>query len=196
MSELFEAPHPQLVQRAAADPDAFVELYHLFVRRVYAYVAARVDNNHDAEDIVSDVFVRALKNLDQLRARQPDSFAAWLFSIARHAVTDYYRRDGRGHAEQPLDDPAELVAPGPSLDQIALESAEAAALYVRVRALPERQREVVTLRYYGGLRNREIAEVLAIGEKTVSAYLSHAIEKLKAAYDIEQARDEQVEDLP
>lgn len=194
MAELPESPHSQLAQRAVADPGAFVALYHLYAGRVYGYVAARVDSRSDAEDIVSDVFMRALRNLDQLRTKQVDSFASWLFSIARHAVADYYRRDGRGHPVQPLEDSAEISAPGPSLDQIILESAEAAALYALVRGLPERQREVVTLRYYGGLRNREIADVLGIGEKTVSAYLSRALNDLRAAYEKRAQADARARD--
>ena len=122
MCEFPESSLQQLVDRAAADPDAFVALYHLYVGRVYAYVAARVDNTNDVEDIVSDVFMRALSNLDQLRTKRADSFASWLFSIARHVVADYYRRDGRSHPVQPVEDSAERAAPDPSPDQIILES--------------------------------------------------------------------------
>lgn len=59
---------------------------------------------------------------------------------------------------------------------------EAARLRALVNELPERTREIVTLRYYGGLRNTEIAEVLGIGEKTVAATISRALDGLQAKY--------------
>lgn len=189
------ADEQALIQRAQTDADAFQELYRRYVKRVYGYVAARVNAPQDAEDIVAEVFLRVIKNLAQLRQKQPTRFAAWLFSIARHAVADHYRRNGTSDKHLSLED-ANIAAPAEKQpDHIISQNEEAARLYRLIQALPQRKREIITLRYYGGLRNQEIAVVLGIGEKTVSAYLSRALndlqEKVSATHFVEgQAHNE------
>lgn len=174
----------QLVQRAPHNADAFEQLYTLYFHRVYGYVASRVGSPHDAEDVVSEIFLRVIKNLDQLRNQQQGSFAAWLFAIARHAIADYHRRNGRSENLISLNGIEPLAADlQPDLTR-AHEDTD--LLYRLVIALPERQREVVTLRYYGGLRNYEIAAVLGIGEKSVAAYISRALNDLQARYAAEK----------
>lgn len=183
-----------LIQRAIDEPDAFQELYYRYVRRVYGYVASRISHRQDAEYVVSEIFLRVIKNLDQVRQRQQTSFAAWLFVIARHAIADHYRKNG--HAEEHISlDAAELFAPGAKQpDHIFSENEEAAWLYRMILSLPERKREIITLRYYGGLRNQEIASVMGIGEKTVSAYLSRALNDLQEKYHASQSTEGQPND--
>lgn len=175
-----------LVQRAIDDPDAFQELYHRYFRRLYSYVISRIGNPHDAEDVVSEIFLRVVKRLDQLRNRYPASFAAWLFTIARNTITDHYRRNGRRETLVSLDAAEPLPTPVPDRTTAAPE--ESAQLQQFILMLPERQREIITLRYYGGLRNQEIAAVLGIGEKTVSAYLSRALDELRKQYVASQSQ--------
>jgi RNA polymerase sigma-70 factor (ECF subfamily) len=171
-----------LIRHAVDDPDAFQELYHRYVRRVYGYVASRLPHTQDAEDVVADVFLRVIKNLDQLRNRQPASFPAWLFVIVRHTVADHYRQNGQAANHLSLDN-IETPAPSESQpDHVLSERAEAVMVRQLISQLPERQREIVTLRYYAGLRNQEIATVLGIGEKTVSGYLSRALNDLRQRY--------------
>lgn len=184
----------QLVQRAPHDADAFETLYSLYFRRVYGYVASRIGSPHDAEDVTADIFLRVIRNLDHLRNQQTASFAAWLFAIARHAVTDYYRRNGRAESLVPLETTERLIAADAQPDQTLIASEDADSLYRLVIALPERQREVITLRYYGGLRNHEIAAVLGIGEKSVAAYISRALSELQAKYVESQRETKAVED--
>ncbi len=171
-----------LVQRAIDDPDAFQELYHRYFRRLYSYVISRIGNPHDAEDVVSEIFLRVVKRLDQLRNRYPASFAAWLFTIARNTITDHYRRFGRRETLISLEAAEPLPATAWEPDRAVTAHEQSAQLHQLVLMLPERQREIITLRYYGGLRNQEIAAVLGIGEKTVSAYLSRALDELRKQY--------------
>lgn len=178
-------PHPQeaaLIHAAinANDAAAFQTLYQHYVRRIYAYVAARVENPQDAEDIVSDVFLRMIKSLDQLRNPHESSLTAWLFRIARNALADHYRRDP--HPPEKIIALAQVAASDPAPDVAAEHQDDAARLRQQIAALSDRKREIITLRYYGGLRNHEIAAVLGIGEKTVSAYLSRALSDLQEHY--------------
>ena len=179
----------ELIQRASDDPDAFQELYSRYVKRVYGYVASRISHSQDAEDVVSEVFLRVIKNLDQVRLRQQTSFAAWVFVIARHAIADHYRKNGHAEAQVSLDVAAPFASGAKQPDHIFSENEEAAWLYRMILSLPERKREVITLRYHGGLRNQEIASVLGIGEKTVAAYLSRALNDLQEKYRASQSSE-------
>jgi RNA polymerase sigma-70 factor (ECF subfamily) len=183
-----------LVQRALDDPEAFQALYHRYARRVYGYIASRIAHPQDVEDVVAEVFLHVIKHLDQLRNRQQASFAAWLFVIARHAVADHYRQNGRHESLLSLEDAEPCLSVEKQPDHIFSENEEAARLYRMILTLPERQREIVTLRYYGGLHNQEIAAVLGIGEKTVSAYLSRALNELQKKHNAAQSAEEEARD--
>lgn len=170
-----------LVMWALDDPAAFQRLYERYFRRVYSYVAARVDDQHDAEDIVSDVFLRVVRNLNQLRNAHHISFAAWVFTIARNAVTDHHRRKPQREALVSLES-APPVSTDSSHDTGLIDHENAAQLRRLIAALPERKREIITLKYYGGLRNQDIAALLHIRERTVGGTLSRALDELHQKY--------------
>jgi RNA polymerase sigma-70 factor, ECF subfamily len=181
MGDVHEYSDEALARRALDDGAAFQALYDRYFRRIYGYVAARVAHHHDAEDIVSDIFLKVVRHLSRMRGRYPASFAAWLFSIARNAVTDYYRQNGRNPDTVPLI-PASEPARQPGPESVQSDDEQSVLLRDLVARLPERKREIVMLKFYGGLRNQEIALVLNIGEKTVSAYLSRALDDLHQQY--------------
>lgn len=164
-----------LLARLDSDPAAFNSLYTLYLSRVYSYVAARIENQQDAEDVVSEVFLKVLKNLGQFRYQHGLSFAAWIFTIARHAVSDFYRRRP---PDQTLSLQAAPLATETPPDLALIEREGARDLRRLVAALPERRRDVVMLKFFSGLRNQEIAVVLGIGEKSVAANLSRALKDL------------------
>ena len=78
-----------LVQAAKKDQNAFYFLYLHFVDRIYFYIRRRVGSHHDAEDLSSEVFIRTMKHLHRFDER--NSFAAWIFRIARNLTVDHYR---------------------------------------------------------------------------------------------------------
>ncbi|GAB1420564.1 hypothetical protein MASR2M15_06660 [Anaerolineales bacterium] len=176
-----------LVQNAIHNPDAFEALYFRYSRRVYSYVASRINHTQDIEDIVSEVFLRVIKNLAQLKNRQQTSFAAWLFVIVRNTITDHYRKNGHYQQHISLEDVEPSAPAEKQPDYIFNENETALYLYKLILTLSERKREIVTLRYYGGLRNQEIAIVLGIREKTVSSYLSRALNELQEKYQTRQS---------
>ena len=84
------AEERQLVVAARRDPAAFAPLYRRYAPPVYRYLCQQVGNPQDAEDLTATTFRKALASLG--RYREQGSFAAWLFSIARHTLRDYQRR--------------------------------------------------------------------------------------------------------
>ncbi len=169
-----------LARQARDNPEHFRELYRAYFPKVYAYVAYHVPNPPDAEDVVSDVFLKAMKRIGQFRG---ESFAAWLFSIARNAISDFYRRNG--HA--PLDD--DLPADDPTPDLLLMRAELRAEILRLVGTLSPRRQEVITLKFFGGLRNQEIAEVLALDERSVASHLCRALRDLHERYERQMADD-------
>jgi RNA polymerase sigma-70 factor (ECF subfamily) len=170
-----------MVQRARADPQSFGELYDAYFTRIYGYVAARVRSPADAEDAVADTFVRALDKLPHFEYRGPGSFVAWLFRIARNRVLDEHAKRARLATLDPHPDVRDRALDDPAAD---VEEAEAGRVIRElIRSLPPRRQEVVALRFFGGLRNREIAEVIGVDQRTVASHLCRALDELRTKYE-------------
>jgi RNA polymerase sigma-70 factor, ECF subfamily len=171
-----------LITEAKTDAESFRELYRLYFPRVYAYVAYRVGSVPDAEDVTADIFMRVVEALGNFEYRGAGSFAAWVFRIAHFRVAEFYRRQRRIHIPIPLDDLPELTSDIPTPDAAFQEKERFARLWARIQTLSPRRQEIITLRFYGGLRNSEIATVLGLDERTVAAHLSRALDDLQARY--------------
>ena len=76
------------------DPLSFGKLYDLFYTKIFRYVAYKVGNREDAEDITAEVFIRMLKSINSF-SFQGHPFSSWLFRIARNMVVDYFRKNSR-----------------------------------------------------------------------------------------------------
>jgi RNA polymerase sigma-70 factor (ECF subfamily) len=167
-----------VVKQARDDPGAFQQLYRHYLPGVYAYVASRVDTADDAEDLTAEVFLKVVEGLDRFEYRATGSFAAWLFRIAHNLVCDFHRHHRvRG---RPL--PLHAVPEPPSRQAIPEEEMLREESVAEVRRLLDtlapRRREVLTLRFFGGLRNREIAAVLGLDERTVASHLCRGCQEL------------------
>ena len=159
-------------------PEAFRTLYRHYFPRVYAYVAYRVTSKQDAEDLTSDIFLKVVEAIRGFEYRGAGSFAAWVFRIATNTIQQFYRVDGRRDALM-LDDVAHLRSVDPLPDEAFALKEQASALRAGIATLSPRRQEIVTLRFFAGLRNQEIAAVLNLDERTVASHLSRALEDLQ-----------------
>lgn len=171
-----------IAQAQSGTPEAFRELYRHYFPRVYGYIAYRVGRVPDAEDLTADTFLRVLEALGNFEYRGPGGFAGWIFRIAHYRVAEFYRTQRRILTPIPLDDLPDLISESPTPDALFLRKERFARLRERINTLSPRRQEVVTLRFYGGLRNNEIAVVLGLDERTVAAHLCRALEDLQARY--------------
>lgn len=172
----------ELVEQARHDPQAFRQLYKLYFPRVYAYIGYRVPNTQDVEDLVAETFLSVVRGIGGFQQRHDNSFAAWLFRIAHNLVGNYYRDTAHDDHPLPINTLPELPAQDRPPEDAVLRNELFARLHDLVNELPARRREVVTLRYYAGLRNREIAEALGLDERTVASHLSRALDDLLKKY--------------
>ncbi len=171
-----ESEEEAWVQAARGDPTAFAPLYHRYRERVFAYVRTRTSTIDDAMDLTQQIFLRALDALPQYRG-QRDIFAAWLFRIARNAVTDYYRRRRVTITWDLV--PAALLplAEGdPESDALRRESLD--RLRAALAALDPETRELLALRFGARLTVGEIAAVVGKGEAATRKKLARTLHTL------------------
>jgi RNA polymerase sigma factor (sigma-70 family) len=168
------------IQQAQTDPQAFVHLYDHYFPRIHAYVCYRVHSLQDAEDVIADTFFRAIRELKRFKWRNAGSFAAWLFRIAHNRVVDHYRQYERAAvSSEPDENLVDLASRAPLPEEVLAQQETFRQMRGLIATLSPRRQEVITLRFFGGLRNNEIADVLGLDEHTVAAHLSRGLQDLR-----------------
>jgi RNA polymerase sigma-70 factor, ECF subfamily len=141
------------------------------IQRVYAYVAYRLGDGPDAEDVTADAFERALRYRASYDRRKGEP-VGWLLGIARRCVDDH-RSGGHDHVEVSED----LAAP----DNVEADAPARLDLRAAVLTLEPRDRELIALRYGADLKARQIAELLDQRTNAVEVALHRALERLRRA---------------
>lgn len=164
-----------LVERCqSGDLDAFDPLYRHFVQPIYGYVFRRVMDRVLAEDITSQTFMKALENVRQYSPRK-GPFAAWLYGIARNAITDHFR-SFRPHAD--IEDVWDL-----SSDEDVRLDVSNRLEYRKIRSaletLDAQKREIVLLRLWDGLNYKEIAALTGKTEGNCKVIFCRTLEQLR-----------------
>jgi RNA polymerase sigma-70 factor (ECF subfamily) len=163
----------ELIERVAdADRDAFEELYRRYARPVLGLALRRLGDRGRAEDAVQDAFTAIWRSAGSYDPERGQG-GAWLYTVARNAIVDGARR----RPEPPIEAPEEA-----SGDRGPDERAEAAWLAWRVHGalerLPDHERPVIELAYWGGLSQSEIAERLDIPLGTIKTRTRSALGRL------------------
>ena len=164
--------------RATGDAPSFTsfeELYAATRDAVYAYVMGLLRDRHAAEEVTAQAFERAFRKRSRIDRERGDA-RAWLFGIARNAALDELRRLKRHATPTAQADLERLAGGGEDADD-----ATRIALHQALAALKPRDRELVALKYFAGLTNREIAVVIDESESNVGTRLSRIITTLRSA---------------
>lgn len=168
----------KLAQRAIYDDDAFNELYDHFFPRVYNFIFARLKNPDAADDIVSITFMKMYENLSRYDPNKA-AFSTWLFRIALNSMTDFFRRKENSQETEweEFFDPAAPEYQEPEAQALAEEGKT--ELLKAIDTLTDKERRAVELKYFSGLGNKEIAELMGITANNVGVVLFGALKKLR-----------------
>ena len=164
-----------VLQAQAGNSQAFGELYDAYMERIYRFVYFRVEDQQTAEDITSQVFLKAWNNLDRFSfSRTP--YLAWLYTIAHNAVIDHYRTrkvtTALDDVQLSQQDHSEAVENDIDLSAEMKQVKEALAL------LTDDQQKVLTLKFIEGLSNHEIARHLGKREGAIRALQMRGLQAL------------------
>lgn len=172
MTQATESDERLLIEAAQNDPSRFAELYEQNFHRVYAYVARRVRDRVETQDVTAQVFHKALANLGKFKWKG-SPFAAWLYRIASNAIADRSRQKARESTDQP--DPSSESSAATDLEAVERR----ARLFRAVDKLPEDQRRVIVMRFADEKSIREIGEELGRSEGAVKQLQFRALENLR-----------------
>lgn len=161
-------------KRASIDFDS---LFRSKFGELYGYVASLVGDRELAEEVTAQAFERAYRRRNRYRASR-GSPEAWLFGIARNAALDELRR--RRRRVSLYVEPVASYTEGPEM--VVQGTFQVERLRRSLAVLDPRQRELVALKFAGGLTNRQIAQVVRLTETNVGSLLHRAMEKLRKAY--------------
>jgi RNA polymerase sigma-70 factor, ECF subfamily len=159
-----------------ARTEGFAELYERTFPRVYAYVASLLRDQSAAEDVTAQAFERAYRKRRSYRPAR-GSMDAWLFGIARNAALDELRKRKRRAV---LEVDPEDTGGVPPEDQAEL-AVRREVVRTALASLDGQERDLIALKFAGGLSNGEIARVLRMSESNVGTRLHRTITKLREA---------------
>ncbi len=172
-------PDEALVAAAQAEPAAFEALYARYFPRVYRYLAARAETTEDAADLAQAVFERAFVAIGRYRPGKTP-FASWLFRIARNAAIDAHRQRRPSVPWELL--PAFEPAAGESPEHGALRTERVRELRRAIATLNNEKRDLLALRYAGGLTVPEIAPLVGKNPEAVKKQLQRTLQQIKEHY--------------
>lgn len=168
-----------MVRQAQADPTAFAALYRHYVLDVYRYVFSKVGNHMETEDITSQIFMDTLHKLPTYRER--GNFPAWLFTIARRRIADFYRQ-----REQLADlDYTYVVDNMPPLLAHVAQTELQSQLADLIHQLPEEKQEWLRLRFAGGLSYKEIGKLVGKSTAAIKMGMNRLLKQLASELEVQ-----------
>jgi RNA polymerase sigma-70 factor (ECF subfamily) len=178
-----------LIQRAQqGDSAALGALYELHVDAVYKFMYYRTGDEMVAEDLTAETFAHVIQSLERYEDRGLP-FGAWVFRIARARLADYWRRTKRRERYDAL------LGRRESVDEVEFEALDDRFEFQIVRQaltyLTQAEYEVVSLRFVGGLSNREIAEIVHSNANAVKSRMHRAMHKLREILERKMAFEDE-----
>jgi RNA polymerase sigma-70 factor (ECF subfamily) len=167
-----------LARAAAGDPEAFGVLYDRYVGRIYNYIYYRTGNQHDAEDLTSRVFTRAMKHITNYQDRGVP-FSAWLYRIAHNLVANWHRDNSR-RQEVTLDDAYRMGSDGELPESALMRTEEERVLLNIIRHLPADRQQLLILKFVEHLSNAEIGHIMGRTEGAIKSLYHRTLLSLRS----------------
>jgi len=169
--------------RQKKDPEAYGALYDLYVNQIYRFVLYKLSNREEAEDVTSEVFLKAWQYLidTDTEGTAHESFRPLIYTIARHKIIDTYRKRANNQycaIERAEDLPADV-----DLERDITNHSEIIHLKKKMTGLKQEYQDVLHLRYIDDLPVREIASIMNKSNASVRVLLHRATKKLKDSLD-------------
>ena len=166
-----------LITRAQSrDAEAFGLLYEAYFEKIYRYVAIKIGNRTEAEDLTQQVFINALESIGSYKMREVP-FSAWLYRIAHNQIVDTLRKRSRRPTME-LDESLPIPADGDLVQEIELKL-ETKELVEAAKKLTKLQQEVIALRFGVDMPIADVARVMGKTEGAIKAMQHSAVAALR-----------------
>ncbi len=183
MSVLSCEQESELVKRAKTDVTAFQTLYEYYLPKLYRYAYYRTQSSHEVEDIVSQVFLKALEQIKK-EALSGTSFGNWLYRVTTNIIIDNWRKNsGKSYNECNMPEDACIAADDCDLSE---KISNKVTLRNMLSLLPDAQQQVLILRYIEDLSINQVAEIMGRSEGSIKQLAFRGLKNMRErmnAYD-------------
>ena len=156
-----------IASAALGDTQAFTTLYERYVNRIYNYIYYRTGNPHEAEDLTSRVFYRALHHIGHYNNRGVP-FSAWLYRIAHNLVANWHRDNSR-RKEVPLEDYTQYPHRSQPPEASVVDNQEMENLLRAIRRMPEDRQQLLILKFVEDMSNADVAVIMRRSEGAIKS---------------------------
>ena len=164
-----------LVERAKREPNAFGELYDRYFNQIYRFVYSRVRDQAAAEDVTSEVFMKALRGIGRYQdTGRP--FSAWLYQIAVNAIADRYRSR---RVTEDVDEMRTISTGEAPMDELAAQRDEIRRIWSVVETLPGPQRTAMVLKFQEDMKIEDIAAVMGKTSGAVKLLIHRGVTRVR-----------------
>lgn len=151
-------------------------LYSDYHGKILGYIQSRVNNAVLAEDLCADVFLKVYEKLDTFDEKKA-SLSTWIYTVARNTLTDYYR------TRRVTEEIPETYADGSDVEESVISAEMLDVLADALEALPERERDIIVLRYYSGKTLKDIGQKLGISYAYVKLLHNKALAQMRDFFE-------------
>lgn len=153
-------------------------LYNKYIDRGYNFIYFRVKNEQVTQDIVSESWYKIFKNINKFNPEKEYQVSVWIFRILRNTMFDYFKKNK--NCIDDWDENLKYIWWDDREVYSNLDNEYYRNIFIKeMKKLSNKEQEIITLRYFSDLKNKEIAKLFSIKEKTVSSLLSRWLKKLK-----------------
>jgi len=156
---------------------AFEEIYKHYKPHLEKFYYARLGSNQVIEDLVAEVFKKALDGLDSFRW-QGVSLSAWLYKISRNVLIDYFRKEDKRKFTN-IKKIAPLQSKEESPESTAIKKEKYDILHEILNDLPEREQKIIYFKFFEGRRNKDIAKMMSLTETNVGTIVHRTVNELQ-----------------
>lgn len=176
---------PELLIKIKENPSAFSEIFKLYYKPIFGYILRRTGNFDETADIASETFFKAFTHIKNF-SYKGISVSVWLYRIATNEVNLFYRNRKKYNSLFEIIDIENkekfknyLKQDKQELEYELEKNDQFLFVLKALKTLPDKYQEVISLRYFEELDNKEIAEILNLNEGTLKSLLSRGLKKLR-----------------
>lgn len=156
------------------DKDSFSLLYEELLNPIYKFCFFKLPNKETAEDITSEVILNIFNNIDSYSRKRGIKFISWVFRIAQNKIIDFFRVN-----KENLELKEEIICKKSNIDKNLNNDFLKEKLQKALKSLPHSQSQTIELKYFSGLNNKEIANILNKSETAVRILQSRGLKSLQ-----------------